>query len=183
MTNKETTQVQTPTGKLSISKQRIIYFSILLVSILVDQLSKYWAVQSLKAYPGQDFLGGIFRLEYAENPGAFLGLGSQFDPEVRFWIFTIFVAIFLVYAIILLWRSKSLDSNSLGLCLLISGGVGNLIDRSLNHKVVDFMNMGIGSLRTGIFNVADFAIVVGMCFMLLGPHILDKYLKGSASHE
>jgi signal peptidase II len=50
----------------------------------------------------------------------------------------------------------------LGVSLIIGGGFGNLLDRMLHRgAVVDFMNMGVGNLRTGIFNLADVAIVIG----------------------
>jgi len=55
------------------------------------------------------------------------------------------------------WRPRA----ALGLTLVAAGGVSNLIDRLLRGSVTDFMNLGVGALRTGIFNVADVAIVVG----------------------
>lgn len=58
--------------------------------------------------------------------------------------------------------------------LIIGGGLSNLIDRIINQgAVIDFMNIGVGSLRTGIFNVADVAIMVGM-------FIFVKFKRGTA---
>lgn len=58
----------------------------------------------------------------------------------------------------------------MGISLIIAGGLGNLTDRALNNgAVIDFMNIGVGSLRTGIFNIADVAIMVGVgVLMFLG---------------
>jgi signal peptidase II len=54
------------------------------------------------------------------------------------------------------------------LSLIIGGGVGNLIDRVFNHgAVIDFLNLGVGSLRTGIFNAADVQILTGIGLLLL----------------
>ena len=54
---------------------------------------------------------------------------------------------------------------------MISGGFSNLYDRITNHGgVVDFMNMGVGSLRTGIFNVADMAIMAGVLLLVIYSH-------------
>jgi len=51
--------------------------------------------------------------------------------------------------------------------LVLSGGLGNLVDRIINDgRVIDFMNIGIGSLRTGIFNVADVYITVGVVVLV-----------------
>jgi signal peptidase II len=54
-----------------------------------------------------------------------------------------------------------------GLALLIGGGVSNLVDRISRGAVVDFLNLGIGSLRTGIFNVADMAIMSGIALLIV----------------
>lgn len=57
---------------------------------------------------------------------------------------------------------------------MLSGGLGNLLDRIMNDgRVIDFMNLGIGPLRTGIFNVADVCITIGvvlLIFQTVWPH-------------
>lgn len=133
--------------------------------VLFDQLSKKWAENHVRGFPSRSYLGDLFRLEYAENSGAFLSLGAALSQETRFWIFVVAVAVFLGFALFYLYRDSKLDhSTSFALAMISSGGIGNLIDRVLreNHGVVDFMNMGIGSLRTGIFNIADMAIMAGV---------------------
>jgi signal peptidase II len=161
-----------------LSKQRIkdatTVIAILAATIFLDQITKSWAQSNLKGHEGTDYWSGLFRFEYAENPGAFLGLGGGLSPVLRFWIFTVLVAVFLVFACVSLFKSQSDRSQQLGLALLVGGGLGNLWDRLLYQRVVDFMNMGFGSLRTGIFNVADFAIVVGICFMMFGQYLTGK---------
>jgi signal peptidase II len=57
---------------------------------------------------------------------------------------------------------------ALGLTLFIAGALSNWIDRVLRGSVVDFLNVGIHSLRTGIFNVADVAVMVGVALVALG---------------
>lgn len=54
-----------------------------------------------------------------------------------------------------------------GALLIVAGGASNLVDRVVPGSVVDFVNVGVGSLRTGIFNIADVALVAGIAFMLL----------------
>jgi signal peptidase II len=55
--------------------------------------------------------------------------------------------------------------------LVLSGGVGNLLDRVLHDgRVIDFMNLGRGNLRTGIFNVADMCITFGVLLLILQAH-------------
>lgn len=133
--------------------------------IVIDQLTKIWAQKSLQGQPSQQFLGDLFRLDYAENSGAFLSLGSQMPEEVRFWIFIVAVAIFLMFPIYYLFKEKNAPAIQVwALIGIASGGIGNLIDRIFrpNHAVVDFLNVGIGDLRTGIFNIADMGILFGV---------------------
>jgi signal peptidase II len=65
----------------------------------------------------------------------------------------------------------------LGLLLVASGGMGNLLDRLFNHGAVrDFMNLGIGPIRTGVFNVADVLIVTGAVLFLIFSLKAEKKL-------
>lgn len=133
--------------------------------IAIDQWTKVWAITHLKGQPPEIYLGDFFRFDYAENSGAFLSLGASLSAETRFWIFTVLVSLFLVIPFYYLFKKKYPHwAQPLALAAIIAGGIGNLIDRAFrpNHVVVDFMNMGIGPLRTGIFNVADMAILFGV---------------------
>ncbi|MBC7387268.1 MAG: signal peptidase II [Cryobacterium sp.] len=136
--------------------------------ILVDQATKLAAIQSLKGQFPRVHLGGLFRMEYAENSGAFLSLGATLSAELRVLIFVIAVGGFLGAAGWVLFRDRKLDrTTAFSLSLIVGGGVGNLIDRIFrpNHGVVDFLNVGIGNVRTGIFNVADMAIMLGVILL------------------
>jgi signal peptidase II len=64
----------------------------------------------------------------------------------------------------------------ISLTLIFSGGISNFYDRASNNgAVIDFLNVGIGSLRTGIFNVADMAIMLGVFLLLFAK---DKKVEG-----
>lgn len=134
----------------------------------LDQATKYYAVQSLEGMPIQRYLGDTIRIQFATNTGAFLGLGNGLPENVRFWLFNVFTgAVITGIFIYVLAASRMKAIESIAFALLVSGGIGNLIDRVIRGGyVVDFMNMGIGKLRTGIFNVADMAIMAGI-FLLL----------------
>lgn len=137
-----------------------------LIALVLDQLTKLYAILYLKDAPPQIFLGGIFRIEYAENEGAFLSLMSSLPDEVRFWILTVLNGVVLLgLAIYLIWSKEVPKASFLPLALVVAGGLGNLIDRIRFHFVVDFLNLGIGGLRTGIFNIADMFITAGFVLM------------------
>jgi len=141
---------------------------ILVTSIGCDQVSKNIAKNSLANSPPVSYLGETFRLQYAENTGAFLGLGSGLSKTTRFILFTFLSGGLLIVLFFYTVKSRELQRKHIfALSLILGGGVSNMIDRIFNDgKVIDFMNMGIGSLRTGIFNMADVLIMVGMAFIL-----------------
>lgn len=147
----------------------ILASSVLAFCVGCDRLTKDLAVETLKSEPMQSFVADMFRLTYAENPGAFLGLGGRMHGTAQFWILTVGVGVLLLGMLVMLFVSKKLNAvATAGLAMLVGGGLSNWVDRVINDgRVVDFMNMGIGSLRTGIFNVADVAIMVGAGFLVL----------------
>jgi signal peptidase II len=147
-------------------KKRVgVVLFILLISVFLDQATKKMATQMLMGHPPIVYLGNLFRLDYVENPGAFLSLGGTLSPEVRFWVLNIAVSVFLLVLFYSVLTSRTMTFfNTVCLSLVLGGGVSNLIDRFFrqNGQVIDFMNMGIGSLRTGVFNVADVFIMFGI---------------------
>lgn len=154
-------------GSASRIKRLILGVAILSSSILLDQATKNIATQHLKLKPSFSFMGDSVRLQYAENKGAFLGLGNRLSPTVRFWLLTVATTLLLVgLCIFLIVKWNTSQPSFIALTLILSGGIGNMIDRIFNDgRVIDFLNLGVGSLRTGIFNVADIAITVG-CILL-----------------
>ncbi len=147
------------------------------LGILLDQLTKVWAIGALKDGPRYTYLFDTIRIAYAENIGAFLGLGNSLAPHLRFVIFTGLVGIFLLVLLIYLLVAKEMDKITLAaLSLVFAGGFSNFIDRAMNEgAVVDFLNMGIGGLRTGIFNVADVYIMIGAGLMIAGQFVIERF--------
>jgi signal peptidase II len=132
-----------------------------------DQVTKIVAQSRLKSEPSLSCLGGMVRLTYAENPGGFLSLGASLPSEVRSWLFVPLTAMLLVGLGVVLVRDGTLSTTKVvGLSLMAAGAAGNLIDRVAFGTVRDFLNVGIGPLRTGVFNVADFAVTTGVVLLL-----------------
>lgn len=145
-----------------------LLFVCLLFCVSCDQYTKKIAVEKLKFEPPVTYFNNTLRMEYAENTGAFLSVGSQLSKPVRFFLLVIANATFLIIVSgMLIFRWQMPLVQFIALALLLAGGIGNLIDRVfLNGIVIDFLNVGIGPLRTGIFNVADMAITGGALLML-----------------
>ncbi len=132
-----------------------------------DRATKHFAMTTLAGAPEQSFLSGAVRLTYHENPGAFLGMGAQWRPEVRTTFFQIGNGLFLLATAGVALRGRFSRLGQAGLLLFLAGGVSNLVDRITMGRVIDFLNLGIGPLRTGIFNVADMAIIAGVVILIV----------------
>ena len=134
--------------------------AVLVACVGCDQVTKSIATRTLAPLPPQLYLGGFLRLEYARNPGAFLGMGGNLSPQQRFWFLTIVNAVaMLVLGYVLVTRWNMPRVRFAAWALVLAGGIGNLIDRVWQQGLVtDFLNLRIGPFRTGIFNVADMAI-------------------------
>ena len=142
---------------------------ILLSCVSCDRATKTIAREELAFSPPISLLNDSVRFEYVENPGAILGLGSSLPSEGRFLLLVIFAGASLLLTLGYIAGARSLDLLPFfGLSLLTGGGLGNLIDRiSHNGAVTDFVRLGIGPIHTGIFNLADVAIVTGVLMLLL----------------
>jgi len=138
-----------------------------------DRVTKHLAVTTLAGTSGYSYLGDTVRLDYHENPGGFLSAGATWRPQTRAVVFQVANGFFLLGTLLLLVRYQWSRLAAVGLILFAAGGVSNWIDRVATGTVIDFMNVGIGSFRTGIFNVADVAIMAGVTLL-----ILDRWLPG-----
>lgn len=149
-------------------RQLFIAFVIFVVTNLVDQALKQVARTTLAPFQDVNYLGGWLRFHHSENPGAFLSLGAQFGANMRFGVFTILVIVFLIWATWMLIKKAGQVNMMfvLGWALLISGGFANVIDRAVKGTVTDFIVVGQGVLTTGIFNIADMAIMFGILIVL-----------------
>jgi len=145
---------------------KILLFCICcLAFISCDRLTKDLAKEHLKDKPTITYLNNTVRLQYAENTGAALSFGDDLPRAASFWLLSILPMVvllaLLVYTIINLQQMGVMKIFSIA--LVFSGGIGNIIDRILfDRHVTDFMNLGIGNIRTGIFNVADICVTAGV---------------------
>lgn len=147
---------------------RLKWFAVLLVVVVgIDQWTKVYAVAHWKEQPPQRFLGDTFRIDYAENKGAFLSLFGNLQESLRFQILVVGNGIGLALIAGYLLMRPIPRWEFFAWLLVLTGGIGNLIDRVRINAVIDFLNLGIGGVRTGIFNVADMAITAG--FLMLVP--------------
>ncbi len=167
-----------------VMSMRLLFGVILLV--LVDQVFKIWARYALLDSLPLSYLSDSFRLVYAENTGAFLSLGADAPMFIRFAVMVGLNSVMLIGICIYLFKAQKISLlEQIAFTIVLAGGLGNLLDRIFRQGIViDFMNLGIGSVRTGIFNLADVMISAGI--LMLGWAWCfgrsDEKLK-SSSHE
>ena len=149
---------------VSSMRARLLLAVVVLLSCVgCDQATKRIATQTLRDAPPRSYLANTLRLEYVRNPGGFLSVGNRLSQHLRFWLFTVAnAAILFAVACFLAARWNRSLAVFVSALYVLAGGIGNLIDRVLqNGLVTDFINIGIGPLRTGIFNIADMALLFG----------------------
>jgi signal peptidase II len=108
------------------------------------------------------------RFTLAENAGAFLGLGRALPEAARRAIFIGAMSVILAAALAWLLASRGLGSaRAVAAGLMLGGGIANLLDRLPDGLVTDYVVLSAGSLRTGVFNLPDAAILAGALLWLI----------------
>jgi signal peptidase II len=146
-------------------------FIVLLIvfNIAIDQISKVLVRANFQYGEIKSLIGDTFIMQYVENKGAFLGMGSDMNPTLKLIFLLILPTLVLGYVIYYIINTKELDRLSLiAFCCIVGGGVANVFDRIVYKQVTDFFFIDLGGVfKTGIFNVADLSVTTGMIMLLL----------------
>lgn len=134
--------------------------------LLLDRLTKGWVVENLTLHEIVPVWGDFFRLTYTHNFGAAFGIDVGQYSRVFFLTLALLALGVLMYLYVHTPVGRRLRLWALS---LISGGaVGNIIDRvRYEAGVVDFLDVGVGSVRWPVFNVADMAVSVGAVLLMI----------------
>ena len=149
-----------------------MFLIIIIVAIIaLDQWSK-WAIKtSFNLYQSKPVIQDLLHFTYVTNDGMAFGLSFPGGKHVLL-IMTILLTGFIVG---FLWKEK--DGHPLikyGLALILSGAIGNLIDRLLYGKVVDFLDLMIGNFHWYIFNIADSSVTIGMILFIIHSVYIEQ---------
>lgn len=159
---------------------RKIFLISLSIFLLVgcDYTSKKVAGSELKDLSSHSYLCGNVKFVYAENSGGMLSLGSKLSEEARLVIFKYSVALILLLLLVYTLVSKRISKKTIiAFIFILSGGIGNLIDRFTNDgKVIDFIVVSMFDYHTGIFNLADVYITIGVMLTIIST-VFNKYHK------
>ena len=141
---------------------KILFLLVLVgVILLLDRMTKIWAVNTLKGQPDIVLIPGVLVLRYLENTGMAFGLLK--NHQILFYIVTFLVLIPVLCILIRFPLEKRTFPMFLALCFLTGGAIGNLIDRLMQHYVVDFIYFSL--IDFPIFNVADISVTIS-CILL-----------------
>ena len=137
-------------------------------SVFLDRFTKWMAEIYLKGNQRIGFLNDMFILTYAENTGAFLSLGRNWPILLKYVLLLVIPIIICVYVFVYCLIKEKDKLRIVLLISIIAGGIGNLFDRIFNDfTVIDFMNFGIGKIRTGILNIADLSVTFGVIVLII----------------
>jgi signal peptidase II len=147
---------------------RKFHFLIALFVLLLDRATKWVIARNIVLHGSIQVIPNFFRITHVENRGAAFGLFADSPTQWKIAMLVLFSMAALVVVSALLWRnSHSMTTTGIGLALILGGALGNLWDRLLNGRVVDFLLFYIGQYQWPAFNVADSAIVVGAGLLVI----------------
>ncbi|MFH6604138.1 signal peptidase II [Maribacter algicola] len=148
--------------------RRTIILLIVLLNIGCDQISKDVVRKNVDPNDYIQVIQDKFILTNVENTGAMLGFGRNLPPILKVILLQILPVLVLMILLFRILQKTNLDNwLIIAFAFVIGGGIGNLIDRILYGSVTDFFQIKIGFLKTGIFNMADVSVTVGVLLILL----------------
>jgi len=155
--------------------RKALVFGLIIFNIIIDQVSKFLVRQHVEYREETKLIGDAFIMTNVENSGAFLGLGSDLNPTIKLIVLLILPVVVLFLALRYVLTNKLLDQWTIvGLSFVIGGGIGNIYDRIVYGSVTDFFHIDLGGIfRTGIFNIADVSVMIGMGCILVSA-ILNR---------
>lgn len=148
----------------------LISVLVILVSVGLDQLTKYFAINNLKDLTDEvPVINKVFGLYYVENKGiSFSMLSSKMSLII---IITMIIMLLMVFVLIRTPKTSYFMPFSVVLAVIIGGAAGNMLDRILRGYVVDFIMLDF--INFPIFNVADIFVTVGLIILVF--LIIFKY--------
>jgi len=147
---------------------RKYHLLIALLVVVLDRVTKWVIAKDIPLHDSKKVLSGFFYITHVENRGAAFSLFADSPGEWKIVMLVMFSIVALLVVSALLWRSSHiLTTTGVGLALILGGALGNLWDRLLSGRVVDFLLFYLGTYQWPAFNVADSAIVIGAGLLVI----------------
>lgn len=141
---------------------------LIFVLILADQITKFWVLDNIDPMSPVSVVPGFFNLVLVYNPGVAFGFMSNWDSIYRIAVISL-ISVFAVSFLLYLYFESYRESfyGSMAIVLILSGAIGNIIDRVRLSMVVDFLDFYISGWHWPAFNLADSYICIGVGILLL----------------
>ena len=154
---------------MKLSRRSFSIITIIIITIAIDQISKALIRTYVDPFDRLNIIGSYFTIHNVENTGAFLGMGSELTPFLKIILLLILPVIVLGLVLLHIFKDKSIDKLSLiAFSSIVGGGIANVYDRIIYGSVTDFFYIDLGGVfKTGIFNMADLSVTMGMILLLL----------------
>jgi signal peptidase II len=147
---------------------RTFHLLVALAVVLLDRWTKYLVAHRLALYAYIQIIPGFFRITHTENTGAAFSLFADSPAPWKTGMLIAFSVIALVVVSALLWKDEHAHAaTGIGLALIMGGALGNLWDRVVSGRVVDFLLFYVKRYQWPVFNLADSAIVIGAGLLVL----------------
>jgi len=161
---------------MSSSRARTLHFLISILVVILDRWSKRLVATRIAMYRHIQVIPGFFQITHTENTGAAFSLFADSPSHWKTAMLIGFSIVAMIVVSALLWKqSRTLTMTGIALSLILGGAVGNLWDRVASGRVVDFLLFYIKRYQWPVFNLADSAIVVGACLLVI--EILFSHAK------
>jgi len=146
---------------------RKYFFLIAVCVVALDRLAKWAVATYIPLRESLTVIPGFFHITHVENPGAAFGMFAESAAPWKIAALVGFSLVALIIVTVLLWKnSHIMNTTTIGLSLILGGATGNLWDRIVDGRVVDFLHFYVGNYSWPDFNVADSAIVIGAILLV-----------------
>jgi len=154
---------------MSRSALRSLYFTVSVVVIFLDRLTKLFVARHVELNFGSvPVIPNFFSITHVENTGAAFSLFAEWPQRVRIPLLVGFSTVAMLVVCYLLWNSATKFTwSGLAFAFILGGAIGNLYDRLLFGRVTDFLHFYIGPHTWPDFNLADSAIVCGATLLCI----------------
>jgi len=153
---------------------KIFLFAAAAVIVALDQWTKLYIKNNFEMYEMRPVIDGFFSITYVLNPGAAFGFLAGMNESYRQLFFVIITVVAILAVAYLMIKEKGVKLRLISYTLILSGAVGNFIDRVYMGKVVDFLHFYIKQYQWPAFNVADIAISTGIGLLFIDYLILKN---------
>lgn len=173
----ELTAVERDSTAVRSGTKPILFLGVLLGVLLLDVSTKLLVQEHFLLYQQMEVIGEYVRLTYIYNPGAAFGIHLGEHSRIIFLVLSLLALCALIG---MYWFTPATDRVRLSaIALICAGAVGNLIDRIRSESgVVDFIDVGIGTIRWPVFNIADIAVTTGAIILALSLWKEEQQIEG-----